>query len=160
MLFTIFFRSNMYTSLLTLRIGPQPPPKSTARWSSIMVRENSLQGGGLVPVTIGEYHVPKRGTVVDKYIQLRPFTFFLCGLPHKKALNYLCPGPLDLQLTFLHIEYVQLICPPSTYHQRTQCSLQTQLLAGWGLKEYHTLQTLSDSHHRKPFDTHSSLWAP
>ena len=52
---TILVKSRIYTSLVDLI-----PPNSTARWSSIMVREKELQGGGLVPLSVGEDHVPVR----------------------------------------------------------------------------------------------------
>ena len=48
----------MYTSLLLP--GGCLPPNSTAWWSSIMVKEKAVQGGGLVPPTAGEDHVPER----------------------------------------------------------------------------------------------------
>ena len=56
---TIPVKSRIYPSLVELA-GGCIPPNSTARWSSIMVREKSLPGGGLVPLTIGEDHVPVR----------------------------------------------------------------------------------------------------
>ena len=40
---------------------PRPgwlPPKRTARWSSILVSMNPEQGGGLVPLTVGENQTP------------------------------------------------------------------------------------------------------
>ena len=59
---TILHKSRIYTSLLFLYPGCIPP-KNTARWSSIMVREKYAQGGGLVPLSWGEDHVPERGTL-------------------------------------------------------------------------------------------------
>ena len=56
---TILLKSTIYTSLLLLYSG-YCPPNSTARWSSIMVREKPEQGGGLVPLSWGEDHVPER----------------------------------------------------------------------------------------------------
>ena len=52
-------KSSIYTSLL-LRPPPRFPPNNTAWWSVTIVREKSLQGGGLLPVTLGEDHVPRR----------------------------------------------------------------------------------------------------
>ena len=53
---TISLKSRIYPSLVDLP-GGFTSPNSTARWSSIMVREKALQGGGLVPLTVGEDHV-------------------------------------------------------------------------------------------------------
>ena len=53
---TIVLKSMINASLLLL---PHClPPNNTARWPSIMVKEKALQGGGLVPLTVGEDHVP------------------------------------------------------------------------------------------------------
>ena len=60
---TIVDRSMMYTSLVLL-VGIFPP-NSTARWSSIMVREKNAQGVGLVPLILGEDHFPK---MEDKWL--------------------------------------------------------------------------------------------
>ena len=57
---TIFVKSSMYTRLLVPCVGPFPP-NSTAWWWSTLVRENRVQGGGLVPVTVGDDHSPERG---------------------------------------------------------------------------------------------------
>ena len=35
-----------------------PPPKRTARWLSILVSVKAEQGGGLVPLTVGENQTP------------------------------------------------------------------------------------------------------
>ena len=57
---TIVSKSNMCTLLLSPHVGPHPPNMTAWRWS-IMVRVKPLQGGGLVPVTVGEDHTPERG---------------------------------------------------------------------------------------------------
>ena len=57
-LLTIAAMSSRY--VLFNHLDPSHPPNSTARWSSIMVREKPSQGGGLVPLTSGEVHVPMR----------------------------------------------------------------------------------------------------
>ncbi len=66
-----------------------------------MVKENKAQGGGLVPVTVGEDHVPERGnntTAVGdmRYGQLRPFTFLCCSLRLSHPVTY---RPLNLKGT-------------------------------------------------------------
>ena len=48
----------MYTPLVLLCPG-RAPPNITAVFSFIFVSVNSEQGGGLVPVTVGEDHVPE-----------------------------------------------------------------------------------------------------
>ena len=48
----------MYTSLVLLNPG-RNPPNITAVFSFIFVSVKSEQGGGLVPVTVGEDHVPE-----------------------------------------------------------------------------------------------------
>ena len=55
---TMLVMSTMYTSLLFAPL--RFPPNSTAWWSSYLVKEKAAQGGGLVPVTLGEDHVPER----------------------------------------------------------------------------------------------------
>ena len=50
----------MYTSLVVLRFFWSHPPNSTAWWSSVLVKEKKLQGEGLVPLTVGDDHVPER----------------------------------------------------------------------------------------------------
>ncbi len=59
---TIFIKSSVYTRLLYPCVGPSPP-NSTAWWSSTIVREKLEQGGGLVPVTVGEDHIPERAVI-------------------------------------------------------------------------------------------------
>ena len=48
----------MYASLVLLGPG-RSPPNITAVFSFIFVSVNLEQGGGLVPVTMGEDHVPE-----------------------------------------------------------------------------------------------------
>jgi hypothetical protein len=57
---TILSKSRTYTSLVLSGdwLGVLPP-NNTAQWSLIIVREKSLQGGGLVPSIVGAYHVPE-----------------------------------------------------------------------------------------------------
>ena len=55
---TMLVRSMMWTSLLFAPL--RFPPNSTAWWSSYLVKEKAAQGGGLVPVTLGEDHIPER----------------------------------------------------------------------------------------------------
>ena len=39
------------------------PPKNTAWWLLMAVKEKPLQGGGLEPVVGGEDHLPEKGEV-------------------------------------------------------------------------------------------------
>ena len=48
----------MYTSLVVLLPG-RSPPNITAVFAFIFVSVKEEQGGGLVPVTVGEDHVPE-----------------------------------------------------------------------------------------------------
>ena len=48
----------MYTSLVCFSLD-RVPPNITAVFSFIFVSAKSAQGGGLVPVTVGEDHVPE-----------------------------------------------------------------------------------------------------
>ena len=48
---------SMYTSNKYFKLSS--PPNITARFSSIIVRENEAQGGGLDPFTDGDDHDPK-----------------------------------------------------------------------------------------------------
>ena len=49
----------MYTSLVLLRRSPRNPPNITAVFAFIFVSVKDLQGGGFVPVTVGDDHVPE-----------------------------------------------------------------------------------------------------
>ena len=55
---TILFKLMLYMWLVTTPPCPSPP-NSTALSLSTLVMEKCEQGGGLVPLTMGEDHVPE-----------------------------------------------------------------------------------------------------